>query len=42
MNVRKKNNIMEVKPTQKTNVKFDSNVNVVGDKIRFKPKYRQG
>lgn len=41
MNIRKKKDLQEIKPAQNT-PKFDSKVNVIGDKIRFKPKSKQG
>ena len=37
MDIRKKKNFNEIKPTQNL-PKFDSKVNIIGDKIRFKPK----
>lgn len=41
MNTRKKNNLKEFN-TRKNAPKFDSKVNLVGDKIRFKPFEKQG
>lgn len=42
MNIRKRKFVKEIKPNKKNNIKFDANVKVVGDKIRFKPKHKQG
>lgn len=41
IDIRKKKSFKETKPTQNL-PKFDSKVNVIGDKIRFKPKSKQG
>ncbi len=41
MNNKKRRYVKELKPT-KNHIKFESNVKVVGDKIRFKPKSKQG
>ena len=39
MDIRKKKDFREIKPSQNL-PKFDSKVNIIGDKIRFKPKSR--
>lgn len=41
MNIKRKKGFKESKP-KPTLPKFDSKVNVVQDKIRFKPKSKQG
>lgn len=41
MDARKRKNFKEIKP-QSNQSKFDSKVNVIGDKIRFKPKSKVG